>query len=96
MSKVYKAVIYIDDINDMFNSIENIKLELENNVEDLTFTFEKVEEKDTKSSNPTNTTKPDTTEYINQVEDNYEWNTTDEYSRAIALHNYFAGDEVKK
>lgn len=82
MSKVYKAVIYIDDINDMFNSIENIKLELENNVEDLTFTFEKVEEKDT-------------TEYINQVEDNYEWNTTDEYSRAIALHNYFAGDEVK-
>ena len=83
MSKVYKAVIYIDDINDMFNSIENIKLELENNVEDLTFTFEKVEEKDT-------------TEYINQVEDNYEWNTTDEYSRAIALHNYFAGDEVKK
>lgn len=42
MSKVYKAVIYIDDINDMFNSIENIKLELENNVEDLTFTFEKV------------------------------------------------------
>ena len=37
----------------------------------------------------------DTTDYINQVEDDYEWNTTDEYSRAIALHNYFAGDEVK-
>jgi len=83
MSKIYKAIIYIDDINDMFNSIEDIKIELENNLEDLTFTFEKVEEKDT-------------TEYINQVEDNYEWNNTDEYSRAIALHNYFAGDEVKK
>lgn len=82
MSKVYKAIIYIDDINDMFNNIEEIKVELRNNLDDLTFTFEDIKEKDT-------------TDYINQVEDDYEWNTTDEYSRAIALHNYFAGDEVK-
>lgn len=33
MSKVYRAVIYIDDINDMFNSVEDIKIELKNNLE---------------------------------------------------------------
>lgn len=82
MSKLYKATIYIDDINDEFDNIENIKQELENCIEDLTFTFENVEEKDV-------------TNYIDEVKDNYSWNTTDEYTRIVILHNVFAGDEVE-
>lgn len=82
MSKLYKATIYIDDINGLYENIEDIKQQLETNLEDLTFTFEKVQEKDV-------------TDYIYEVEDNYPWNTTDEYIRATVLHNVFAGDEVK-
>lgn len=82
MSKLYKATIYIDDINNKFDNIENIKQELINNIEDLTFTFDDIKEKDT-------------TAYINEVEDNYAWNTIDEYTRAVVLHNLFAGDEVE-
>lgn len=82
MSKLYRATIYIDDINDEFDNIENIKQELINNLEDLTFTFDDVKEKDT-------------TEYINEVGDNYAWNTIDEYTRAVVLHNLFTEDEVK-
>ena len=82
MSKLYKATIYIDDINGLYENIEDIKQQLETNLEDLTFTFEKVQEKDV-------------TDYINEVRDNYPWNTTDEYKRTIVLHNIFAGDEVK-
>ena len=80
MGKLYKATIYIDDINDMYENIEGIKNTLDRYLEDITFTFEKVQEKDT-------------TDYINEVEDNYPWNTSDEYIRAVYLHNYFVGDE---
>lgn len=82
MGKIYKATIYIDDINGLYENVEDIKQQLENNLEDLTFTFEKVQEKDV-------------TNYIDKVGDDYPWNTTDEYKRAIALHNVFAGDEVE-
>ena len=81
MSKLYKATIYIDDINNMYEGIDGIKNALDMYLEDITFTFEKVEEKDI-------------TDYINEVEDNYPWNTTDEYVRSTVLHNLFAGDEV--
>lgn len=81
MSKIYKLSVYIDDINDMYQDIEDIKSDLENNFEDFTFTFEKVEERDT-------------TEYLDEVGNNYEWNTTDEYTRLVHLHSYFAGNEV--
>lgn len=79
MSKIYKATIYIDDINGMFKNIDDIKNRLDW-IDDLTFTFEKVEEKDT-------------TQYLEEVGDDYEWNTTDEYTRSVMLHNYFAGEE---
>lgn len=81
MSKLYKVSVYIDDINDIYSDMETLKGELENNFEDLTFTFEKAEERDT-------------TDYLDEVGDNYEWNTTDEYTRLVHLHNYFAGNEV--
>ena len=80
MSKVYRATIYIDDINGKFRDIDDIKCTLDNYLDDLTFTFAKVEEKDT-------------TQYLEEVGDNYEWNTTDEFKRAMMLHNYFAGEE---
>lgn len=82
MSKLYKATIYIDDINEMYEDIDGIKNALDTYLEDIRFTFEKVQEKNT-------------TDYINGVGDNYPWNTTDEYVRAIVLHNLFAGDELE-
>lgn len=81
MSKIYKATIYISDINGICEDIEDIKQQLKNSLEDLSFTFEKVQEKDV-------------TNYIDTVGDDYSWNTTDEYKRTIVLHNVFAGDEV--
>lgn len=83
MSKLYKATVYIDDINGKFNDIEEIKNELENSIKDISFTFDNIVEKDT-------------TNYIKEVEDAYEWNTIDEYTRAIVLHNLFASDEVEE
>lgn len=83
MSKLYKATIYIDDINGKFNDIEDIKQELENHIEDLTFTFDDIVEKDT-------------TNYIKDVGDDYAWNTIDEYTRAVVLHNLFTEDEVEE
>lgn len=83
MSKLYKATIYIDDINGKFNNIEDVKQEVERNIEDLTFTFDDVKEKDT-------------TEYIKSVGDDYAWNTTDEYTRSVVLHNLFVEDEVEE
>lgn len=82
MSKIYKATIYISDINGIYEDIEDIKQQLKNSLEDLSFTFEKVQEKDV-------------TNYIDKVGDDYPWNTTDEYKRTIVLHNVFAGDEVE-
>lgn len=82
MSKLYKATIYIDDISGKFNNIEDIKQELDNYIEDIGFTFEKVEEQDI-------------TDYIDVVEDDYPWNTTDEHTRIVVLNNFFEGNEVK-
>lgn len=83
MSKLYKATIYIDDINEMYESFEQIKNVMDMYLEDITFTFEKVQEKDT-------------TDYIDKVGDNYPWNTNDEYVRSVRLHNFFVGDELNK
>lgn len=80
MSKLYKATIYIDDISGKFNNIEDIKQELDNYTEDISFTFEKVEEQDI-------------TDYIDKVGDDYPWNTDDEHERIVVLHNFFEGNE---
>ena len=61
-------------------NIEDILNLLEN--ESLISTLIKCEEKDT-------------TDYLDKVGDDYEWNTCNDYARGVALHNLFCGDEVK-
>lgn len=80
MSKLYKATIYLDDINGVFKNINDIKIFLEKEIEDLTFTFDNILEKDT-------------SKYLEEVGDNYAWNTTDEYTRSVVLHNLFCSNE---
>ncbi len=82
MSKVFRVSLYIDNVsNENYNNVEDILNVLEN--KDLTPTLIKCEEKDT-------------TDYLNKVGDDYEWNTTNEYERSVALHNLFVGDEEAK
>ena len=76
MSKVYKVTMYIDDVSDAYYGIEDIKSCMENYVEDVTFTFESVE-------------TLDTTDYIEEVEDDYPWNHIDEKVRLRELRKYF-------
>lgn len=82
MSKIFKVSLYIDNVsNENYDNIEDILNILE--TEDLTPTLIKCEEKDT-------------TDYLDKVEDDYEWNTNNEYARSVALDNLFAGDEEVK
>lgn len=76
MSKIYKATVYIDDINDELScnlvAIERILEE-----EGIYLTIDL----DTKE-------KKDTTEYIKKVGDDYSWNTTDRHKRIIEMEKF--------
>ena len=61
MSKLYRAIIYIDDINDTFQNIKSIQDYLNDHI-DIHIDFDNVKE-------------IDTTEYIDEVVDDYPWNT---------------------
>jgi hypothetical protein len=75
MSKIFKVEMYIDNIcNENYENVEDIINDLEN--ESLFVTLIKHEEKDT-------------TEYMDKIEDDYAWNTTDDKKRLEALNNYF-------
>ena len=64
MSKIYKATIYIDDINGMYDYDGDIKNCLQRGLDDAHIELD-------------NLIEVDTTEYIEEVEDDYKWNTTD-------------------
>ena len=75
MSKIYKAVVYIEDINEMYRNLEDIKCSLETKLEDVTFSFDKEK-------------VYDTTKYLEKVGDFFEWNTTDENKRILEMEKF--------
>lgn len=83
MSKIYKGTIYINDINGMYDNDGDIETELQNGLYDASLYID-------------NLIEVDTTEYIEKVEDNYEWNTIDKKKCIKEMNKFIEKNKNKE